>query len=102
MGLPPIGPELLRRREEILAVLSRHSARNPRIASIRDDGAVRLGSLRIAELLVEWADGDPDPVRWGSLQGELSTMLGFQVDIVTEPTLEDARRQQVMRDAPPL
>jgi predicted nucleotidyltransferase len=52
--------------------------------------------------MVEFDAGCDDDLNWGGLQVDLSMLLRYQVDILTEPTLPEERRQAMLADKRPL
>ncbi|HTO73878.1 MAG TPA: hypothetical protein VMJ30_08660 [Gemmatimonadales bacterium] len=92
---------IVTRRKEVLAILERRRARNPWILSYRPEipfSARRPG----LELMVEFDAGCDDDLNWGGLQVDLSMLLRYQVDILTEPTLPEERRDNMLADKRPL
>jgi hypothetical protein len=89
------------RRREVLEILARRRAHHPYVLSYRPEipfSARRPG----LELMVEFDPGCDDELNWGGLQVDLSMLLRYQVDILTEPTLPEERRQMMLAEMRPL
>ncbi len=87
------------RREDILSLASRHGARNVRVF-----GSVARGDARPdsdVDILVDMEPGR-SLFDLGGLLYDLQTLLGVDVDVVTEKGLRPRIREQVMREAVPL
>lgn len=87
------------RRAEILTVAARHGARNVRIF-----GSVARGDARQdsdVDLLVDLEPGR-SLFDLGGLLIDLQTLLGVEVDVVTEKGLRPRIRSEVLREAVPL
>jgi len=87
------------RREDILSLASRHGARNVRVF-----GSVARGDTRPdsdVDILVDMEPGR-SLFDLGGLLYDLQTLLGVDVDVVTEKGLRPRIREQVMREAVPL
>ena len=84
-----------------MEILERRHARNPYVLSYRPQipfSARRPG----LELMVEFDQGCDDELNWGGLQVDLSMLLRYQVDILTEPTLPEERRATMLAEMRPL
>ncbi len=87
------------RREDILSLASRHGARNVRVF-----GSVARGDTRPdsdVDILVDMEPGR-SLFDLGGLLYDLQTLLGVDVDVVTEKGLRPRIRERVMREAVPL
>ena len=87
------------RRNEILSIAARYGARNVRVF-----GSVARGDARPdsdVDILVDMEPGR-SLFDLGGLLSELQTLLGVDVDVVTEKGLRPRIRAQVMREAVPL
>lgn len=87
------------RREDILSLASRHGARNVRVF-----GSVARGDARPdsdVDILVDMEPGR-SLFDLGGLLYDLQTLLGVDVDVVTEKGLRPRIREQVIREAVPL
>lgn len=101
LAQPTPTDSIVTRRGEVLAILERRRARNPYVLSYRPDipfSARRPG----LELMVEFDPGCDDDLNWGGLQVDLSMLLSYQVDILTEPTLPEERRESMLAQMRPL
>jgi predicted nucleotidyltransferase len=88
--------ELVRLREEILAVAARHGASNVRVF-----GSVARGDADAAsdiDFLVDFEEGR-SLLDLASLLVDLEDLLGLRVDVVTEPGLKARIRQRVLAEA---
>ncbi len=92
--------ELLKdRREDILRIAAQHGAHNVRVF-----GSVARGEARPdsdVDLLVEWEAGR-SLLDLGGLLMDLQTLLGREVDVVTDKGLRDRIRTRVLQEAKPL
>jgi predicted nucleotidyltransferase len=87
------------RRNDILSVAVRYGARNVRVF-----GSVARGDARPdsdVDILVDMEPGR-SLFDLGGLLSELQTLLGVDVDVVTEKGLRPRIRGQVLREAVPL
>ncbi len=87
---------LTERREEILHIARSHGARNVRVF-----GSVARGeddAQSDIDLLVELAPGR-SLFDLGGIQFELETLLGRNVDVVTEHGLKPRIRERVLRES---
>ena len=87
---------LTERREEILRIARSHGARNVRVF-----GSVARGeddAQSDIDLLVELAPGR-SLFDLGGIQFELETLLGRNVDVVTEHGLKPRIRERVLRES---
>ncbi|NUQ37484.1 MAG: nucleotidyltransferase family protein [Caldilineales bacterium] len=87
------------RREEILRLAERHGARNVRVFGSVARGAARPDSD--VDILVDMEPGR-SLFDLGGLLFDLQTLLGVDVDIVTEKGLRQRIRAQVLQEAVPL
>jgi hypothetical protein len=86
-------------RDDILSVAARHGARNVRVF-----GSVARGEARPdsdVDILVDMEPGR-SLFDLGGLLYDLQTLLGVEVDVVTEKGLRPRIRAQVIREAVPL
>jgi predicted nucleotidyltransferase len=86
-------------RDDILSVAARHGARNVRVF-----GSVARGEARPdsdVDILVDMEPGH-SLFDLGGLLYDLQTLLGVEVDVVTEKGLRPRIRAQVIREAVPL
>jgi predicted nucleotidyltransferase len=92
--------ELLKdRREDILNIAAQHGAHNVRVF-----GSVARGEARPdsdVDLLVELEPGR-SLLDLGGLLMDLQTLLGREVDVVTDKGLRDRIRARVLQEAKPL
>jgi uncharacterized protein len=92
--------ELLKdQREDILRIAAQHGAHNVRIF-----GSVARGDARPdsdVDLLVELESGR-SLLDLGGLLMDLQTLLGREVDVVTDKGLRDRIRTRVLQEARPL
>ncbi len=92
--------ELLKdRREDILRIAAQHGAHNVRVF-----GSVARGEARPdsdVDLLVELESGR-SLLDLGGLLMDLQTLLGREVDVVTDKGLRDRIRTRVLQEARPL
>lgn len=98
---PAATDTIVTRRREVLAILERRHAHNPCVLYYKPDipfSARRPG----LELMVEFDPGCDDDLNWGGLQVDLSLLLRYQVDILTEPTLPEERRATMLANMRPL
>lgn len=87
------------RRQEILDLAERHGARNVRVF-----GSVARGEARSdsdVDILVDMEPGR-SLFDLGGLLFDLQTLLGVDVDVVTEKGLRRRIRAQVLQEAVPL
>ena len=95
----PTKDEILRRREEILAVAARYGASDVRIfGSVARGDATGTSDV---DLLVRFEPGR-SLLDHGGLIDELEQLLGIKVDVVSEGGLRDRVREQVMREIVPV
>ncbi len=87
------------RREEILGLAERHGAHNVRVFGSVARGAARPDSD--VDILVDMEPGR-SLFDLGGLLFDLQTLLGVDVDIVTEKGLRQRIRAQVLQEAVPL
>jgi len=87
------------RRDDILSIAEHHGARNVRVF-----GSVARGDARPDSDVDILVDIEPGRSLFdlGGLLSELQTLLGVDVDGVTEKGLRPRIRAQVMREAVPL
>ncbi len=87
------------RRAEILNVATRHGARNVRVF-----GSVARGDARPDSDIDFLVDMEPGRSLFdlGGLLYDLQTLLGVEVDVVTEKGLRPRIREDVLREAVPL
>jgi uncharacterized protein len=92
--------ELLKdQREDILRIAAQHGAHNVRVF-----GSVARGEARPdsdVDLLVELESGR-SLLDLGGLLMDLQTLLGREVDVVTDKGLRDRIRARVLQEARPL
>jgi len=90
---------LQERRDEILRAAERHGARNVRVF-----GSVARGEADDASDVDFLVDMEPGRslLDLGGLLMELRTLLGREVDVVTEGGLRPRLRERVLREAVPL
>jgi predicted nucleotidyltransferase len=92
--------ELLKdQREDILRIAAQHGAHNVRVF-----GSVARGEARSdsdVDLLVELEPGR-SLLDLGGLLMDLQTLLGREVDVVTDKGLRDRIRARVLQEAKPL
>jgi len=93
------GSILQSRRNDILTIAARHGARNVRVFSSVARGEARPDSD--VDILVDLEPGR-SLFDLGGLLYDLQTLLGVDVDVVTEKGLRPRIRAQVMREAVPL
>jgi predicted nucleotidyltransferase len=88
--------ELQANRKEILEIAARHGARNVRVF-----GSVARGDSVPASDVDVLVDLEPNRSLFdlGALLEDLKTLLGCQVDIVTEKGLRARIRDRVLREA---
>jgi predicted nucleotidyltransferase len=87
------------RRDDILSIAARHGARNVRVF-----GSVARGEARPdsdVDILVDMEPGR-SLFDLGGLLYDLQTLLGVEVDVVTEKGLRPRIRAQVLQEAVPL
>ena len=87
---------LKQRRDEILALASRHGARNLRVFGSVARGDARLGSD--IDLLVEFEPGR-GLLAHAALIRELEQLLGCKVDVATQNGLKARIRSRVLEEA---
>jgi len=87
------------RRNAILSIAARYGARNVRVF-----GSVARGEARSDSDVDILVDVEPGRSLFdlGGLLSELQTLLGMDVDVVTEKGLRPPIRAQVTREAVPL
>lgn len=87
------------RRDDILRIAARHGARNVRVF-----GSVARGDARPDSDVDILVDMDPGRSLFdlGGLLYDLQTLLGVDVDVVTEKGLRSRIRAQVIQEAVPL
>jgi len=87
------------RRNDILSVAARYGARNVRVF-----GSVARGDARPDSDVDILVDMEPGRSLFdvGGLLSELQTLLGVDVDVVTEKGLRPRIRAEVLREAVPL
>jgi hypothetical protein len=90
---------LLEKRQEILAIAKKHGARNVRIFGSVARGDACLDSD--IDFLVELEPGR-SLFDLGGLLYDLQSLLGIEVDVVTEKGLRARMRERVLREAIPL
>jgi predicted nucleotidyltransferase len=91
--------EILRRRDEILAVAKRYGASDVRIfGSVARGEATETSDV---DLLVRFEPGR-SLLDHGGLIDELEQLLGIKVDVVSEGGLRDRVREQVMSEIVPV
>lgn len=96
---PVIDPLLQTKRQEILALATRHGAR-----SLRIFGSFARGEANAAsdvDFLVELGPG-ATLINLGSLQMDLQDLLGRKVDVVEPDALHRSIRRDVLKEAIPL
>jgi predicted nucleotidyltransferase len=90
-----------RHRSEVLSVLARYGASNPRLF-----GSVARGDATAAsdvDLMVELGAGGGNPLmRVAGIGEELSEILGIRVDVVTDALLREPVSATARADAVPL
>ena len=94
-----IHTSLQTRRDDILSIAARHGARNVRVF-----GSVARGDAgpeSDVDILVDMEPGR-SLFDLGGLLYDLQTLLGVEVDVVTEKGLRPRIRAQVLREAIPL
>jgi predicted nucleotidyltransferase len=87
------------KRDELLAIMARHGARNPRVFGSVARGDEHPGSD--LDLLVDM-DAGRSLVDLISLQQELEASLGRRVDVLTPPALNRHIRERILSEARPL
>lgn len=90
---------LRERREQILALVQKHGARNVRIFGSVARG--EAGEDSDIDFLVEM-EPERSLLDLGGLWVELNELLGGRVDVVTEKGLRDSIRQRILNEAVPL
>jgi predicted nucleotidyltransferase len=90
-----------RHRGEVLGVLARYGASNPRLfGSVARGDATPVSDL---DVIVELAAGGGNPLmRVAGIGEELSQLLGVRVDVVTETLLREPVSVTALVDAVPL
>jgi predicted nucleotidyltransferase len=91
--------EILKRRDEIIAVARRHGA-----SSIRIFGSVARGDTNNTsdlDLIVRF-DPDRSLMDHGMLIEDLQDLLGVKVDVVSEGALRDHFALRILKEAVPL
>ena len=88
-----------RHREEILRIVARHRARNPRLFGSVLRGTLTPGSD--VDILVK-LDDDSSLIDQIALMRELEQLLACPVDVVSEDALPDAIRGRVLAEGTPL
>jgi predicted nucleotidyltransferase len=87
------------RRSEILGLAARHGARNVRVFGSAARGEARPDSD--IDILVDMEPGR-SLFDLGGFLNDLQTLLGVEVDVVTEKGLRPRIRAQVLQEAVPL
>lgn len=87
------------KRAEVLAIATRHGARNVRVFG--SVGRGEAGPTSDVDLLVDMEEGR-SLFDISSMMAELSDLLGRHVDIVTESSLYWLLRRRILREARPL
>ena len=90
---------IVERREELLAVMARYGARNPRVFGSVARGEAQPGSD--VDFLVDM-DSGRSLIDLIALQQELEARLARPVDVVTSPSLNRHVRERILREARPL
>jgi hypothetical protein len=87
------------RRDDILSIAAQHGARNVRVF-----GSVARGDARADSDLDILVDMEPGRSLFdlGGLLYDLQSLLGVEVDVVTEKGLRPRIRAQVLQEAVPL
>lgn len=89
--------------DEIVAILGEHLpdlARRYHVKSLGVFGSYVRGEQRAGsdiDLLVEFAQS-PDIFRFMTLEEELASILGYQVDLVTKPSLHGEIGNRILRE----
>lgn len=86
-------------RDQLLAIMARHGARNPRIFGSVARGEDHSGSD--IDFLVDMEPGR-SLIDLISLQQELAGLLDQPVDVLTPPSLNRHIRDRILREARPL
>ncbi len=86
-------------RDQLLAIMARHGARNPRIFGSVARGEEHSGSD--IDFLVDM-DAGRSLIDLISLQQELEARLDQRVDVLTPPSLNRHIRDRIMSEARPL
>lgn len=99
LKFPPTLASLHERRPDLLRLAAVHGASNVRVFGSVARGEARLNSD--IDFLVSFRDGTSI---WDiiGLWQDLSDLLGCEVSVVTESTLEGHFRENVLKDAVPL
>ncbi|MEO8031197.1 MAG: nucleotidyltransferase [Gemmatimonadota bacterium] len=98
---PAATDTIVTRRAAIFHYLELRRARNPVILSYTP--GIPFSARRPGlELMVEFDSGGEEELNWGGLQVDLSLLLGYQVDILTEPTLPPEQRERMLARMRPL
>lgn len=94
-----IRTSLQTRRDDILSIAAQHGARNVRVF-----GSVARGDARPDSDLDILVDMEPGRSLFdlGGLLYDLQSLLGVEVDVVTEKGLRQRIRAQVLQEAVPL
>ena len=94
-----VGKPLVEHRDEILEIAARHGARNVRVF-----GSVARGEASPDSDVDLLVDVGPTHSRWfpAGLVLDLETLLGREVDVVTEDALHWYIRDRVLEEAVPL
>ena len=91
--------QILEKRDELLALMARYGARNPRVFGSVARGETHPGSD--VDFLVDM-DSGRSLVDLISLQQELEAHLARRVDVVTARSLNRHLRDRILQEARPL
>lgn len=91
--------ELRRNRDAIIRVAGRHGARNVRVFGSTARGEATPSSD--IDFLIEFEPGRT-LLDWGAVWEELERLLGCEVDLATEQTLQPWIRERALEEAIPL
>ncbi len=86
-------------REEILEIAARNGAQNIRVINFAN--GKENPTENSIEFLVKMEDGRT-LMDVGGLLIELQQLLGYEVNVVTEPGLRDSNREQILKEAVPV